>query len=198
MGNDNISRVNNDAQSVLTNTYRSNFYYTHQMPRTPFTFRAGFNHNQNTRSGIVNITLPDISLRMRSIFPFEKKNTGSNEKSWYEKISLNYDAQLRSLTTTTDSTLFTNETLANIRSGINQEADISVTTKVLKFINVTPSVNYQETWLANSVRNRIGTTEVLNFIEEDTLAGIERDSFCLLYTSPSPRDATLSRMPSSA
>ena len=25
-----------------------------------------------------------------------------------------------------------------------------------------------------------------------------RDSFCLLYTSPSPRDATLSRMPSSA
>ena len=177
VGNDNISRVNNDAQSVLTNTYRSNFYYTHQMPRTPFTFRAGFNHNQNTRSGIVNITLPDISLRMRSIFPFEKKNTGSNEKSWYEKISLNYDAQLRSLTTTTDSTLFTNETLANIRSGINQEADISVTTKVLKFINVTPSVNYQETWLANSVRNRIGTTEVLNFIEEDTLAGIERDSF---------------------
>ena len=27
---------------------------------------------------------------------------------------------------------------------------------------------------------------------------IERDSVCLLYTSPSPRDATLSRMPSSA
>ena len=26
----------------------------------------------------------------------------------------------------------------------------------------------------------------------------ERGEFCLLYTSPSPRDATLSRMPSSA
>ena len=26
----------------------------------------------------------------------------------------------------------------------------------------------------------------------------ERNGFCLLYTSPSPRDATLSRMPSSA
>ena len=26
----------------------------------------------------------------------------------------------------------------------------------------------------------------------------EEDGFCLLYTSPSPRDATLSRMPSSA
>ena len=27
---------------------------------------------------------------------------------------------------------------------------------------------------------------------------VEKDTFCLLYTSPSPRDATLSRMPSSA
>ena len=28
--------------------------------------------------------------------------------------------------------------------------------------------------------------------------GIEQNNYCLLYTSPSPRDATLSRMPSSA
>ena len=32
-------------------------------------------------------------------------------------------------------------------------------------------------------------------MEADTLAG---HNICLLYTSPSPRDATLSRMPSSA
>ena len=29
-------------------------------------------------------------------------------------------------------------------------------------------------------------------------AALDRIQFCLLYTSPSPRDATLSRMPSSA
>ena len=33
---------------------------------------------------------------------------------------------------------------------------------------------------------------------EERYAQIERDNRCLLYTSPSPRDATLSRMPSSA
>ena len=31
-----------------------------------------------------------------------------------------------------------------------------------------------------------------------TLNGTDNSSTCLLYTSPSPRDATLSRMPSSA
>ena len=49
----------------------------------------------------------------------------------------------------------------------------------------------------------VGTTQV-NGIDTDTLSGDVRlygtslDSFCLLYTSPSPRDRTRSRMPSSA
>ena len=34
--------------------------------------------------------------------------------------------------------------------------------------------------------------------ENDKVAPIDVKKFCLLYTSPSPRDATLSRMPSSA
>ena len=33
---------------------------------------------------------------------------------------------------------------------------------------------------------------------ENWLNAVDRGGFCLLYTSPSPRDATLSRMPSSA
>ena len=45
--------------------------------------------------------------------------------------------------------------------------------------------------------------EALNYEKEfirKTAADMkmEMNSFCLLYTSPSPRDATLSRMPSSA
>ena len=35
---------------------------------------------------------------------------------------------------------------------------------------------------------------IANFLMDD----IKKDEICLLYTSPSPRDATLSRMPSSA
>ena len=34
--------------------------------------------------------------------------------------------------------------------------------------------------------------------EAKMLQGIQHTNVCLLYTSPSPRDATLSRMPSSA
>ena len=44
-----------------------------------------------------------------------------------------------------------------------------------------------------------GTTRFGNIVKKGGLFGL-KDSFsiCLLYTSPSPRDATLYRMPSSA
>ena len=46
-----------------------------------------------------------------------------------------------------------------------------------------------------AVKNRL----VMEFATaDDTLSLSEESSDCLLYTSPSPRDATLSRMPSSA
>ena len=38
----------------------------------------------------------------------------------------------------------------------------------------------------------------LFFMLGDNIYGSSKDGDCLLYTSPSPRDATLSRMPSSA
>ena len=38
----------------------------------------------------------------------------------------------------------------------------------------------------------------MRFQEATSVATDSNDNVCLLYTSPSPRDATLSRMPSSA
>ena len=40
--------------------------------------------------------------------------------------------------------------------------------------------------------------EVAQHLGQNTVRTIAMDATCLLYTSPSPRDATLSRMPSSA
>ena len=40
--------------------------------------------------------------------------------------------------------------------------------------------------------------DINEMMRQDAGKGMENMTFCLLYTSPSPRDATLSRMPSSA
>ena len=173
VGNNNTNRVNNDARSVLTNTYRSNFSYSHQMPSTPFTFRLGLQHDQNTQTRRMNITLPDMSLKMKTIYPFERNNQGGNDKKWYEKIALGYDARMKVFTTTTDTTLFSQETLDNVRSGINQEADLSLSTRVFKYFNLVPNISYEETWVANTINTFVEDRVDETFTAADTILGIE-------------------------
>ena len=54
------------------------------------------------------------------------------------------------------------------------------------------------TWLYRVVANVCATRYKKMIAESEKRAAFLEDSICLLYTSPSPRDATLSRMPSSA
>ena len=54
------------------------------------------------------------------------------------------------------------------------------------------ALNFRYTSLAGLMRN------ISSQIEMPEVNQSRQNIFCLLYTSPSPRDATLSRMPSSA
>ena len=66
----------------------------------------------------------------------------------------------------------------------------------LAFVNILINEDYQ-----NGVVTDINGKFKINSdqaIQTLTLSYVGYEKFCLLYTSPSPRDATLSRMPSSA
>ena len=52
---------------------------------------------------------------------------------------------------------------------------------------------------STTVRALVDLLPLIEVVQDDPFMSSPTDpNFCLLYTSPSPRDATLSRMPSSA
>ena len=55
------------------------------------------------------------------------------------------------------------------------------------------SARYVRRWIED-----INSQQIVFFTRGDNIANLNNAMLCLLYTSPSPRDATLSRMPSSA
>ncbi len=135
----------NTAQSVLENTYRSNFYYNHSLPGTPFRLGVGMRHDQNTRTGIVNVTLPDVVVNMNTIQPFKRKAATGGEK-WYEKISLKYDGGFKNYVRTSDSTLFTRQVVEDMQYGFNHKASANASFRVMKYFNLSPNVSYDEKW----------------------------------------------------
>lgn len=135
----------NDAQSALTNTYSSNFNYSRSFPGKPYSLSAGINHSQNTQSHLVTINAPDFNFRLNRIYPF-KSNHRIGPEAWYEKIAFQYSGSAKAQIISTDTTLFEASTWQNAQYGAQHKANASVNFNVLDYFNVTPSIDYGETW----------------------------------------------------
>ena len=80
-----------------------------------------------------------------------------------------------------------NDTAAG--TGVDGQLYFDTNLKQVKFYNATTSA-----WVALGTGSGSGTVTSV----AASIGGSGYSATCLLYTSPSPRDATLSRMPSSA
>ena len=68
-----------------------------------------------------------------------------------------------------------------------------------EWVGVPKSEYGEQLWDRQSIkRNEDGSVRILSKFIPKTKSEITKDILCLLYTSPSPRDGLLSRMPSSA
>ncbi len=163
--NRNSQRNNFDYANTTNNKLTSNFNYTYKWPESPFSFRAAFNHNQDNRTRIVNITLPDASLNMNTIQPFKRKNV-TGDPLWYENIQMSYKAGLRSYVKTTDTTLFTQATLDNIQTGLSHGVTVSSNANVLKYFNFAPSMTYDEVYFLKTVDKQFDPNLVIDSIQQ--------------------------------
>jgi len=140
---------NTDAQTRLNNITTSNFTFSHDMPNTIFSFNGGLSHSQNNQSGAVSVEFPRATLNMRTYYPFKLKKPRGSEK-WFEKININYNANLKNVFEATDTSLFTAETFKNAKLGMKHSASSSASYSVFKYFSLSPSVNYSETYFYKS------------------------------------------------
>ena len=98
--------------------------------------------------------------------------------------------------------LGTGNDMFTFASGINQDDQLSfsfegeVSAPLWKFVFGVDAIT-NKGWYFDGVRHT-GRYDKIYGIGSMTAGVIDTGSFCLLYTSPSPRDGSLSRMPSSA
>ncbi|MCC7244357.1 MAG: hypothetical protein IT269_01645, partial [Saprospiraceae bacterium] len=152
--NRNQNRNRNDFQSVYQNQLRSNMNYSQTFPGKPYSLTVGLAHDQNVQTRQMNVTLPTATFQMQQIFPFKRKNPVGKER-WYEKLALSYNSKLQNTLTTTDTALFTRATLESARMGIQHSARTNVALKVLKYVNISPSLDYEENWYPYSTRKEL-------------------------------------------
>jgi hypothetical protein len=128
---------------ILNTSFNSAVNYGHLFAGTPLSLSVSFNHNQNLLNRTITFGLPTIRLAVTRIAPFKPK-VASGAPKWYESIGFNYSIEFQNRISTYDSTLFRLETLDKFRMGIKQDFTIDAPFKVFKYLNITPSFQYQE------------------------------------------------------
>ncbi len=143
--------VNNSFnESFLNNSYNSSISYNKTFSGSPFSVTAALRHNQNTSTGLVDLTLPDVAFNMSRIYPL--KGVLKDSRNQLNQFGINYRMDFRNFLSVPDSTLFTPETLDQMENGFSHRLSASSPFKVFKYFTLTPSFNYSENWYFESIR----------------------------------------------
>jgi Organic solvent tolerance protein OstA len=138
------------TQAATQNNKGSSVSYSQRFPGKPISLTATMNINQRTQDSTISLTFPDMNISMSRIYPLKRKNAIGKER-WYEKISIDYNGQLRNSITTKDNKLFESNIIKDWKNAIQHRSNVSATYSILEHVNLTPSFNYTERWYTNKV-----------------------------------------------
>lgn len=169
----NRSNVNSYYRPELNseNTKGSSVSFSKRFPQSPFNLSGSVLINQRTRDSTISLTLPNISVSMSRFYPLKRKNPIGNER-WYEKISMSYAGTFANSIDTKENKLFSSSFARDWKNGMRHSIPISTTFNLLKYINLSPSVNYNERWYLTSVDKKWDIPQQRVLI--DTINGFNR------------------------
>jgi hypothetical protein len=163
----NAKNIEENANSQTS----SNISYMWAKPGSIFNFSTKLGYTQNVKTHMVNLNLPTFSLNVKKQFPF--KNLGSGSSKWYQKIGYSINLNAKNSVNTTDSILFTEQTINNMQNGLQYSVPIGTSFNIIEFITVAPNINFTGRVYAEYLVQRnileIKNNEVFESVTNDTI-----------------------------
>ncbi|MCX6352983.1 MAG: putative LPS assembly protein LptD [Bacteroidetes bacterium] len=135
-----------DYTKRLESSMNSNISYNKTFIGTPFSLNSALSHSQNTQTGDVSLTLPQVNLNMQRIFPFQTKNS-LNNNTWFKKIGFSWNSSFQNTVNAKENKLFVDgkpndSVIKEMRNGVKHSLPISTNIQILKYFNLSPGFNY--------------------------------------------------------
>jgi len=137
-------------QAITENLLSSSVSYSKNFSNG-INYSLAAQHNQNTQTRDVSVTLPSFNMSVPSFSPFDSKKRVGDQK-WYQKLTIAYTVQATNNLITKDSLLFQPGILNKLNSGFQHQIPISINFTAAKYFNFTAGANYTERWQFQSVR----------------------------------------------
>jgi len=82
--------VPNSNQINFQNQLGSSITYAKTWAGKPYNLTLSANHNQNNRTRLINLSLPEAGFSVNTLYPFQGK-TQVGKAKWYEKLGIGYN-----------------------------------------------------------------------------------------------------------
>ena len=140
-----------NSPNFLNNNLSSSISYSKTFPAKP---RVNVSINtamsQNSQSKSVNLTLPTLQATMERIYPFAPK-VGA-KKGFFQNINFQYSGRGENRIITTEEALFSPTMFDNAKTGMKHSIPLSTNFKIIKYLSVSTSFNFEEVWTQNTIR----------------------------------------------
>ncbi len=175
-----------DMINNVNQEFSSNVSYSKSFTGTPFSMGANMRLQQNTRTGAVNMQLPDLSMAMSRIYPFKGKS--ATARNIFQKINLSWNMTGTNRITNAPVGGSAGFTVANdnpqndstvaftasnwsiladrMQNGVKHALPVSTSAKLLRYFTFSPSLNFQEVWYAKELN--YSWMDSLNAVRIDT------------------------------
>jgi len=154
------------------NTKYSSINFSKRFPDLPsLSLSGGMSITQRTSDSTISMSLPNINISYSRFYPFKRKNVVGKER-WYEKISMSYSGALANSITTKENLILKSSLSRDWKNGMRHNIPVSATFNILKYINISPSFNYNERWYLQSVNKSWDTDKQREKI--DTISRFNR------------------------
>lgn len=164
--------LNANNTDAISNTKGSSINITQRFPNNPLSLSATMNVNQSSRDSSIAVTLPNLTITLSRIFPFKRKNPIGKER-WYEKISMSYSGYFKNSITTKENLLFKSNLIKDWKNSMEHSIPVSATFTAFKYINISPSFNYKESWYTSKITKQFDPG-LNRLVDRDTTYGFYR------------------------
>ncbi|MDA9648575.1 putative LPS assembly protein LptD [Flavobacteriaceae bacterium] len=159
-----------NSSNFLNNNLSSSISYSKSFPAYPrVNVSLTTAMSQNSKSKAVNLTLPTFQASMERIFPFAPK-VGA-KKGFFQNINFQYTGRAENRIITTEEALFGPTMFDNAKYGMKHNIPLSTNFKLLKYLSITSSANFEEVWTQNTVKYNDFNPET-NLAVKDTIGKI--------------------------
>lgn len=138
------------------NLLGSSITYSKSWRDKPFNFSLSATHSQNNNLRLINISLPNATFTLNTIYPFQRRNSAGSPK-WYEKLGVAYNGTFFNNISFYDSLSYgKNGVKSFIRhildtSQWTSQHSIPITLSLPPILGgrilVSPGINYGQTWI---------------------------------------------------